>query len=729
MTSRRSLPDNIIKTQKNIMRERFWQLILVLLIFTVYFIGGGATAVFFARNALDSGSLTDNLKSATNIVFGPYLSPVTLSVMAVFSSILGYNYLYSRQKVDFYESHPVGRVFRWWNIYVYGIAIVIIPYIVTCFLGYGFISIIGYTDFETLSLALSTALKSVVFYVAVYSITTLSAMLSGNIVIAFLGTIVLHFYYDDLKLVLNGLSSIMYVTYSSIQFNEGFFERFTPDPFVNFYNSHGIEGTLVNLCIALIITIVSCILFIYRKNEMIGSSIVFKTARTIIKIALAVIWTLNIAWFYLMSANRNISSTIILFVDFAVIISAVLVSIMLEGILSLNARACFKNFFHSFIVAAIALIVIQIFYFDITGYDSYLPSISKVESYGISRSNYLNYYDENLVECTQEEYVYKNMILKDHEALNILAELSLSNTLELKKSRGAVNGYNTTFIYRLKNGRTVVRNLIIPYSIDRYLMDKIIGSNEYKDGYFPHKHTEAFTEKFKRNMNLRYDYGNDCPSTNEDVEKKYSELLEAYEKDLALYNYSEEKDEASLGIIYLEGNINNPENYAYGEISLPIYENYSNSIEFLKKNNLWVNNTISSDTIRSATVTDYGESEYMDVYGNYVSKSVLEQSDAEDLAEDREEMSEDLKDDSEDLWDTDETTSVEYTEKDKLEKICESVYVSENPGVWENSYDENTHYSVLLYSGDSNDYDADVLVCRFRKDQIPSFVTDDLSKN
>ena len=696
MTSKSLSPADLIRFQINLLRERMWQLIVVAFIFGVYYIGGSATAVFFIKSSYTEAGLVKALKEASSIMFSGTIVSVVLFGLAIASALLGFSYLYNRQKIDFYEAQPIKRGFRWWNIYINGVLIVLVPFIVMDLVGYIFMSVIGYTDSQVFMRLIRAAGRVSVLYLAVYSIAVLAAMICGNIIIAALGTSVLLGWYDDLKLVLKGFAEEFYATYYE---SSGIWDHeagYSLNPIANYITNEW-KHTAVNLIIALAAALIAYLIFTKRKNEMTGMAIAFKPLRVFLKIALAVTWTLNVSWIYSMSLEGGKSISTLAFMIVVIIINSILISLILESILSFNIRAAFRNFSNVFIVAMLSLIVYLGIYYDIFGYDSYLPAASNVESYALIRHNDFDYRGKDGEYLNEDEYAYRYMELSDKESVNKLAGIAVANTLSLKRSGDLVNGYEASFLYRLKNGKTVGRKLIIPYNIDASLMNKILGSEEYKNGYFPHRNDEEFLKYYNKDFEIDYYYESDKSKEIKADLSKYEELKKAYETDLKNYDFSAMKDGVPTGTIHFNGThkeIDNHGSYS-SSIDFPVYESFTNTKKFLKDNDLWVDNAVDKNNIYKIEVlrTDF---DYDNVYGNSISRRDYEY-DEDDGSE-----------------------TIVYDEKDKIDEICNSIYSSDVAKNWRAPEDGNNDYIVYVYyrTESKNNNESDMTVHTYDSSEI-----------
>ncbi|MCR5776032.1 MAG: DUF6449 domain-containing protein, partial [Lachnospiraceae bacterium] len=685
MTSKSSSLDKFIKFQTNILRERMWQLVVVSFLFLIYYIGGSATAVFFIKTNYTDKNMQQSLLEATKIVFSGGVSAPALVCMAVASALLGFSNLYNRQKVDFYEAQPIKRSFRWWNIFLSGIYIVLLPHIVIKLIGFIFMSVIGAVNQFLLWGMITSTLKALILYTAVYAVTTLAAMICGNVIIAIMGTVVLLWWYDDLKLVFTGFADQMYATYVGDIFTSNRFNiTYSLNPIMNYAQDYQGEWQhkVLNIVIALVATLLAYFIFTKRKNEMTGMAIAFKPLRTPLKVALATTWTLNVTWLYLMSVNGRRSVGTVAFMIAVIVINSIIVSLILEAILSFNIRACLRNFSNVGIVAMLSLIVYLGMYYDVLGYDRYVPNSANVESYGLCRSAGFNYLDdEGNANLSQLEYVGYNMKLTDKDTMTKLASIATANTLDLKKSGKLVNGYETTFLYRLANGKTVARQLIIPYNIDAAIMDQIVGSEEYKDGYFPHRNDGTFLKYYKDKQEICYSYCGREKRIKNDVANKYEQLKAAYDKDLEKYSYTLMKNGTPIGSVTLEGSKKeNYESRSYyadsTDIEFPVYEGYDNTIAFLKENDIWIDNSFSTEGIKKVKVTMI-DHDSENVYGLNLGEWEYDYDEDGYLGPGE--------------------TSIEYTEKDKIAEIMDNVYQSYGMRNWSQPDADGHDYYVYVY--------------------------------
>ena len=56
----------------------------------------------------------------------------TLIILAIITGIQGFYWIYKTRSVDFYESQPMSRKERFWQIYVNGILLYCVPMLVMC---------------------------------------------------------------------------------------------------------------------------------------------------------------------------------------------------------------------------------------------------------------------------------------------------------------------------------------------------------------------------------------------------------------------------------------------------------------------------------------------------------------------------------------------------------------------------------------------------------------------
>ncbi|MGN0240759.1 MAG: DUF6449 domain-containing protein, partial [Candidatus Weimeria sp.] len=218
--------------------------------------------------------------------------------------------------------------------------------------------------------------------------------------------------------------------------------------------------------------------------------------------------------------------------------------------------------------------------YDLTGYSRWIPDKADVKSAYIAGSDAI--YDN-------EEYAASYMKLTDIDTVNALLDCGEKSTREHTKDtvlKVPDHYIQMTIAYRMKSGRTVSRKVIIPPRASD-LMEKIISSDEFRQGYFRIFHDE----KIMKNLNrISVSYQNNNNSATELYSKNgdiYPEIKAAYEKDIRSFDYATASTETEAGQI----NIDVPakgQSQQIDTVTLPVYSSFTNTIRILQKYDIYV---------------------------------------------------------------------------------------------------------------------------------------------
>ncbi|MCR5527259.1 MAG: DUF6449 domain-containing protein [Lachnospiraceae bacterium] len=692
-TSRRS------SLQIELTRQRLWQLVIIAIIDFVYYVGATYTAIIEYKERIVS---SDPLKLSNIIellakVYGVN-TPMGLiwAGIAVCAAVLGYGWLNNRQQLDFYEALPVKRGVRWRAVFINGILLMFIPQLV--FMSFGLLLALSFgcmTQFLLVQ-AIYGILRVFVMEASVYSVAVFAAMLCGNLVIAFLGSSVLLIVEANLRFVFKAYETFSYKTYYRADSTDDAF--YTLSPLVNFMagifdKGLNVRRDLINLGVLVVMTAAAYALYKIRKNEMAGTAIVFPAARDIISVVLNVVYTLTFSMFFAGSfaEQRNFGVTVFLII--VTLVSSLIVAVSINMILYMNVRSMFKKPVLMIIGAAVSVIVVLTFRYDLTGYDRYLPNPKSVESCAFFVDNNMNYYtdtgDGGLAYTDSENYAEKYMKLTNIEAVEKIVKIGEKC---ITSGENASDSYSLKVLFRLKNGRKVYRQLEVPKDVDKETMDAVFGTKEFREGYFPIYHSEAFEKQYPKNPSITYSsYVYDKKIEGESAVDNFKA---AYEKDLEKFSYSTVVESNVIGAVtYTRNSVartSDGDEFEYGQdMTFTIYDSFTNTIDYLKKNSIWIDTEIDASHVKEIIVTN--NSEYDD---------------------------------------DGEVKTVSYTDKEKIKKILESVHDNNISATWESTDDEESDYLAEVIFNDDAPENAQLesngtFYTLFNKGALPDFVAKD----
>ena len=178
------------------LKRRLWTIVLIAISF---FVMGPLAFVMQLQNWIYELARGNNTREQVLMFVNSYFSfnsmmLIILVICAVFLAIHGFGYLFSKKEVDLYHSIPVKRSKLFAVNYLNGVLIysfiLIIKNLLCSIIAVGY----GYYSTTILINMLVSMLIEISGFVLIYSTAVLAVMLTGNFVVALLGTGVLMSY-------------------------------------------------------------------------------------------------------------------------------------------------------------------------------------------------------------------------------------------------------------------------------------------------------------------------------------------------------------------------------------------------------------------------------------------------------------------------------------------------------------------------------------------------------
>ncbi len=568
-----------------------------------------------------------NLRQAAHFYLGQKgFGWLIAAVMAILLAVDGFVYLNHPVAMDFYESLPVKKSGRFRTMYLVGIKIWIIPMLFNLLL-----AILVASPFHVVSSALLleillAKISEICMFLAVYGITILGVMLAGKLFSGILTTVFLF----SFELVIKFIFWVFAGNYFSRSYQpDTFYSKLYTSPLYYYLKAAGISpkyymndisqaltGDYIkviavccacNIAIALIMAFVSLKLFQRRTRQEAGKTIINKPMQAILKIAIASICGLGIGVIFNVVFNMQDSGLSLLLEMLLMVIATVLAAGFLQVIIASDVRAMFSKMWQTLLAVAIVLVVFACFQWDITGYDRYVPKAQSIRSYALypqygGDDSVISYNMEQIdtSELPQEKddgYYQNNMYLTDSEAITELAQYSIDAEDAGKTEDGC---WTMVVYYRLKSGRTVTRLINIPFDVDADLMNRIIGSSEYKNTAFQFVNSEAAQRASVSMIEYVPAGGESIPVKGATIEG----LNQAYRKDLETYNFDVVNDHEIYGLVRLDMRFAR-EGSQDGELSVyySVYDCYENTIAYLENYGMQANQKLTVDDVSSITIS------------------------------------------------------------------------------------------------------------------------------
>lgn len=611
MTSK-SLYFNLIRED---LKRRVWTISLMMLSFVIALPIFTMLRLARMKEAINNTSLLEAQKyfakiSNTNNI--GLLMTIAISG-AIICAMSGFFYLYSKSKVDSYHSIPVKREKLFFTIYINGIFIYVIPYLINLLLYF----IIGAANGLLTGYAFTGAFEALLInltgYLLVYSITIIAVMLTGNLIVGLMGTTVFLLYGPAIIVLKNAICETFFHTYYATEGVSDNIIYVSPIfAYVNLVTLAGKKGFgmfFIGVFIVAALAVVAGI-FLYklRPSEAAGKSMAFYQTQAVIKILIVIpVAIVGGLLFMSMSESNSFGWTIfgILFVGF-----------LSHGIIEIIYNSDFKsivaNKLQLVICIVISLGIAGAAKEDIFQYDSYLPDKGKIESMGVSfdnlESNY-EYYDfENEYPNSYQKYPYvyhttyrlDHMNITDLSMVYPLVEYAIANNvnrIDYSQIDNSINYISFTVKYTLKNKKETYRNYTVKFDDALEYINSLYADENYKNGVY-----QIFSmDKNIINSVSYYNLVEGMDETLKLTREQMNEFLSIYENELRNLTATEMLESFPVSQISLEIG----DNDSYVVQNYYIYPSFADTIKYMESIGANLDSVIDADNIQSIIITNY----------------------------------------------------------------------------------------------------------------------------
>lgn len=689
--------------QRQLCRRRLWMIAAVVLYMVMYY--PVAVVMLIARSdeiaktqqMTQTRALSQRLAEVGTWIGMRQSFVWVIVLMAVILAIHGFSYLFSMEKQDFYDSQPVSRMERFWNIYANGFLIFEIPMVLCLLLSTALAAAMnGMNTVVFLDAMIQMGRVTLIFF-ASYSVGILAVMLTGNLIVSGIMTAFLLFADRVYQELFQSFQTMFYKTYCyygkedpsfllSPWYNAQEPSRWLSRNYIWQYSPTTGEllrslladcwrADLVMLLAGAVLLWIGVWLYRRRREEYAGMTVIYRPVRTLVRILISVAAGLFAGVVIINLFNSPTSRTGTVFMLVGVVVAAVLCSGVVEMVYDLDIWKFFGKFWEIAAAAVLAAGIFALFRYDVLGYDRYVPKAEEIKSAALYVYNDSSFYypmDSNPNDSVNDEqHVMEDMELTDIPALLAVTRPAMEAQRTMSAD-GNSNGWSAEVCYRLKNGRSVYRSILIPYDTDAEVLDRIVASDAYKEGVFPIYSNAIMQEASEKNGTVSFSNGYQTLSGSGMLYQKFEE---AYKKDLEQYSFSLMNRESSIGRVSFQ-------TYRpfYMDQEYDVYPSYENTIAFLKEYDLYPEKATAQDVL-SITVSDYQ---------------------------------------------ADSSSEAEYTDPEQIQEIMNHalVVISSN---WKQNDMADYRYdlSVSTKQTSSTTYYS----CYFRKGEVPAFVLQDLEKN
>ncbi len=473
-----------------------------------------------------------------------------LLICCVLWAVSGFHYLHNSKKVDFYHSIPVKRHVLFVAAYLNGLLVPAVIYLVVLVpavalalrTGIG-VQVIGTLPWRMFVL-------NMVYYSMLYTTTVIAMMMTGNVVVALLGTGVFcgygpmvsgltGLYYECWFHTFYGTAADVKRLYRAVRYSS---------PFANYMyaltefadNSLNVGTLLGAVAVTAALAVLAYGLYRNRASEAAGKAMAFSRSMMPIKILLVLPLSLASGMFFYGLRNT------VVWLIFGTVCGTLLTHCLMEIIYHFDFRKLFANRAHLGVCMAVSVLLSLAGRYDWFGYDSWLPDPAKVESGAVVwgyEDDWVTYghpVREDRYDWEQEyyweyggmeEYVLGQMKLTDTYSVMELAregvEAEKNRRSRSNKPEDPDSRWNRVLIqFTMTNGKTAVRSYSVPVNETTEELHSVIhDSQEYKLGTYP-----ILSQTASDTVGVYFQQYNQKKKADLDQES-IAELLTVYQKD------------------------------------------------------------------------------------------------------------------------------------------------------------------------------------------------------
>lgn len=402
-----------------------------------------------------------------------YMIPVliVMSFSAALTSVVMFSYLHNRKEINFQHSLPVRRESLFISNYLAGAAAFIPAFLcnvvitLCCAAATG---TLGYISWGSLLLAI---LQVILFYLVNYTVAVMAANLAGTVFSHICGILVLNFFAVLTVMVHYAMSSIFYTTYVGEAMEKVLLHL---SPYIRSFNViyDPLTGWEWAAYTAFIILGAGFCIWLYerRPSEKSGTPLIFRYSKPVLEYLIVLWGTAYMGIFF-----YEVSGIYFMLFGFAA--GGLLTHMACEVVFHKDFKAMFRYKLGLLAFLAAFSVAFCVYYYDVTGYDTYLPKGTEVESIIFTDGlgdNYSYSYNGSSAYRRSGAIKEKQAYTDPSEVAAILkiAELSVAykeQNQQLENIKGirapsvsiaqkySNNNLSISVTYQMKNGKTIQR--------------------------------------------------------------------------------------------------------------------------------------------------------------------------------------------------------------------------------------------------------------------------------
>lgn len=509
------------------MKRRVWLSVVTIL---TYFVSMPVAMMLSLQDISHYANQERQLRDIFSTFFSMGFNSVLSSGFAILCAVAGFAWLFSKKKVDLYHSIPVRREKLFLSIYLNGIIVWLVPYLVSVL-----VCMVIFNGYMTpnaamLSITGITLGVNILFFLLIYNLAIVAVMVTGNMINCIFTGTVLFGYAMCARLVLEGyLQNFIVTYYSDIDFLE---ELKFSSPFISFiylaeeftkwedrmtiYLTGGAFALYLVQCLVMtaIAGVAAILLYRKRPSEAAGKSIAFEKILNIYRIILVIPLSLGSGLFFhaLVSGSEVETAWMI----FGLIFGLVLSHGFIEVLFQMDIKAMFSYKRQLLVTGVVVFLLAFSVKGDWYGMNRSMPDKEDVASMavsaGVMNGGYFYYQNEDEdVYYSGEEWILKNMKLTELEVPYALAKAGMEYTASNVQNDPwntdeGVERYGYYIRYRLDNGKEITKRYWLPKDEIYGYVDQLYDSLEYKNAVMKVLWEEGLRATNMQIINVGYEH-------------------------------------------------------------------------------------------------------------------------------------------------------------------------------------------------------------------------------
>lgn len=537
-----------------------------------------------------------NIWQNVNKIFSSenFIWTLVVLFLGIYLGVDSFHYLHVEKQVDFYESQPLTRKQRFFGIVLNSV----LAYVAlsAVFMLLGILETAGMTGPHLGQIFADAAVYYFLcfgVYLASYALTVLAMTLTGNTLVAILGTA----YFMLFELLVRCVAAVYYHSLCTTTVGTNVFKHVFTNPYalVTIGYKHPQPYMFwLNCLLGLAYLALAYWALQKRGSETAGQALSFKWCETVVTVSGVVLGTILAASFGYSMFSKNLPATFAL-----ALLAGLVLGAILQVIYRFDAMAWKKRFVCNLLLTAIGLAVFGAMDYASYKHDAYVPDQDKVASMAVfppARDYWSTYYTDKYMASGKEvsAFQYRSQMKLDPA---LAYDLGKEGAKKAVKDRGldSSSEFDMYVIYRLKNGKQIRRY----YDISMKAMDKyfqgVSQSAEFRKSYYQLYQDQALLTS--KNV-IRLSNTNGYSTKSLKSKQLYKEFRTAYKKDLeSKWSWLMAKKTEEIGTVTVSVS-----GTKVGQ-DYPVYKSYVNTLRVLKKYKL--NLPLASGQYRDNLTNDF----------------------------------------------------------------------------------------------------------------------------